>query len=150
MLTKLVRIGRDAELRTTQSGTQVLSFPAVYDVGFGENKKGQWLDVAMFGQKAEKLQQYFVKGTQIVIYADDVCIHEYQKNDGTNGVKLQCKLVNFDFAGGQAKQPAPQQQQQQQAPQQQQAGGLHRQQQQPAQQAQANGADWDDDLNIPF
>lgn len=39
MLTKLVRIGRDAELRVLPNGTQVLNFPAVYDVGYGDNKK---------------------------------------------------------------------------------------------------------------
>lgn len=119
MLTKLVRIGRDAELRVLPNGTQVLNFPAVYDVGYGDNKKGQWIECAMFGKRAESLVQHFTKGKQIVIYADDVQVETYSKNDGTQGVKLKCKLIEFDFAGGQ--QQAPQQAggfQQQQAPQQ--------------------------------
>lgn len=99
MFTKLVRIGRDAELRATPNGTQLLNFPCVYDVGFGENKKAQWLDVVMFGKRAESLSQHFTKGKQIVIYADDLQVETFQKNDGTQGVKLKCKLVEFDFAG---------------------------------------------------
>jgi len=99
MFTKLVRIGRDAELRVTPNGTQLLNFPCVYDVGFGENKHSQWLDVVLFGKRAESLAQHFKKGKQIVIYADDLQVETYQKNDGTQGVKLKCKLVEFDFAG---------------------------------------------------
>ena len=99
MFTKLVRIGRDAELRVTPNGTQLLNFPCVYDVGFGENKQAQWLDVVMFGKRAESLAQHFTKGKQIVIYADDLLVETYQKNDGSQGVKLKCKLVEFDFAG---------------------------------------------------
>jgi len=100
MFTKLVRIGRDAELRFTPNGTQLLNFPCVYDVGFGQNKQAQWLDVVLFGKRAESLAQHFTKGKQIVIYADDLQVETYQKNDGTQGVKLKCKLIEFDFAGG--------------------------------------------------
>ena len=134
MFTKLVRIGRDAELKNTQSGTAVLKFPAVYDVGYGDNKEAQWLDVAMFGQRAEKLAQYFTKGNQIVIYADDLKVNVYQKNDGSTGHSLQCKLVDFAFAGGSS--------QQQQRPAQQQAP-----QQQVQQPNFENDASWDD---VPF
>lgn len=119
MLTKLVRIGRGAELRVLPNGTQVLNFPAVYDVGYGDNKKGQWIECAMFGKRAESLAQHFTKGKQIVIYADDVQVETYNKNDGTQGVKLKCKLIEFDFAGGQQQQQTGGfQQQPQQAPQQ--------------------------------
>ena len=100
MFTKLVRIGRDAELRVTPTGTQLLNFPCVYDVGLGQNKQAQWLDVVLFGKRAESLAQHFTKGKQIVIYADDLQVETYQKNDGTQGVKLKCKLIEFDFAGG--------------------------------------------------
>ena len=124
MFTKLVRIGRDAELRVTPNGTQLLNFPCVYDVGFGENKHSQWLDVVLFGKRAESLAQHFKKGKQIVIYADDLQVETYQKNDGTQGVKLKCKLVEFDFAGSNQNDSNQQQggfQQPQIQPQQQQA-----------------------------
>ena len=80
MFNKLIRLGRDAELRTTQSGNQVLGFAGAYDVGFGDNKKTQWIDCSLWGDRAVKLQQYMKKGSQVVIYADDLQIEEYPKN----------------------------------------------------------------------
>ena len=71
MLIKLVRIGRDAELRSA-NGKPVLSVSVVYDIGYGQNKKPQWLNLTMWGQQAEKVQPYFTKGKQIVIRADDI------------------------------------------------------------------------------
>lgn len=123
MLTKLVRIGRDAELKYLASGTAVMSFPAVYDIGFGDKKKGQWIECVMFGDRCTKVVEYMTKGKQIVIYADDVGIDEWDKPDGSGkGFKLKCKLVSFDFVSDgqasttQAARPqAPQQQYQQQA-----------------------------------
>jgi single-strand DNA-binding protein len=115
MFNKLVRVGKNSELRSLPNGTPVLSFPAVYDIGFGQNKKAQWLDCTMFGDRATKVVDYILKGKQIVIYAEDVRIDEWDKPDGSKGFKLACKLVSFDFVsdgtGGQqqAQQPKFQQ-----------------------------------------
>tara|TARA_R110000772_G_scaffold195999_1_gene306739 strand:+ start:69 stop:494 length:426 start_codon:yes stop_codon:yes gene_type:complete len=111
MFNKLVRIGRDAELRALPNGTPVLSFAAVYDVGYGQNKKAQWLDCSMFGDRATKVADFILKGKQIVIYADDLCIREWDKPDGSKGFKLQCRIGSFDFVndGKPAETPAPQQ-----------------------------------------
>jgi single-strand DNA-binding protein len=112
MFNKLVRIGKNSELRSLPNGTPVLSFPAVYDIGFGENKKAQWLDCTMFGDRATKVVDYILKGKQLVIYAEDVRIDEWDKPDGSKGFKLACKLVSFDFVsdgtGGQQKSPEQQ------------------------------------------
>lgn len=159
MFTKLVRIGRDAELRVTPSGTQLLNFPCVYDVGFGENKHAQWLDVVLFGKRAESLAQHFTKGKQIVIYADDLQVERYQKNDGTQGVKLKCKLIEFDFVGSNQndsnQQQSGYQQPQQQQPHPNQSGGVPQGTQgygtsgpQKPQQPPQGGMDFDDD--VPF
>jgi len=112
MLNKLVRIGKDAELRHLDNGTALVSFSAVYEIGYGQNKKAQWLDCAMFGDRANKVAQHLTKGKQIVIYADDVCINEWDKPDGSKGFKLACKLVSFDFVsdGTGGQQQPPQQQ----------------------------------------
>jgi len=112
MFNKLVRIGKDAELRQLENGTALVSFSAVYDVGYGQNKKAQWLDCAMFGDRANKVAQHLTKGKQIVIYADDLCINEWDKPDGSKGFKLACKLVSFDFVsdGNGPQQQAPHQQ----------------------------------------
>ena len=57
------------------------------------------------------LSPYLTKGKQIVIYANDVEIETYQKNDGTQGSKLKARAVNIDLCGGgeqQAQQPVKQ------------------------------------------
>ena len=63
----------------------------------------------MFGDRCTKVAEYMTKGKQIVIYAEDVGIEEWDKTDGTGkGFKLKCKLVSFDFVS-EARQPAQQQ-----------------------------------------
>ena len=91
MMIKLVRIGKDAELRSA-NGKPVLSLSVVYDVGYGANKKSQWLNLAMWGAQAEKTAQYFTKGKQIVVRVDDVHIEEYNGKSGLKGT-----LVSFEF-----------------------------------------------------
>ena len=113
MFSKLVRIGKDAELKFTPSGTAILEINAVYDVGFGDKKESQWIRLAMFGQRAEKLQSHFTKGTQILVHADDIKARAYMSKSGEAGCSLEGKLVDFQFAGGgqqQAQQPIQQQQ----------------------------------------
>jgi single-strand DNA-binding protein len=138
MFNKLVRIGKNSELRSLPNGTPVLSFPAVYDIGFGQNKKAQWLDCTMFGDRATKVVDYILKGKQIVIYAEDVRIDEWDKPDGSKGFKLACKLVSFDFVsdGTGGQQQAPQQQEPQYQP--------------PAQANPAQNMQDDFDSDIPF
>ena len=126
MYTKLVRIGSDAEMKYLPSGTAVLELSAVYDVGFGENKKPQWIKMTMFGARAEKLVQHFTKGKLIVATMDNVKSEAWtNKTSGEAQSGMSAKLVEFEFAGGPAsgeqQNSAPQQQQsapaQQQAPQ---------------------------------
>ena len=91
MMIKLVRIGKDAELRSA-NGKPVLSLSVVYDVGYGANKKSQWLNLAMWGAQAEKTAQYFTKGKQIVVRVDDVHIEEYNGKSSLKGT-----LISFEF-----------------------------------------------------
>jgi single-strand DNA-binding protein len=111
MMTKLVRIGRDAELKTTNSGKSVIGLACVYDIGWGENKRGQWIDVSIWGKQAESLAPFLLKGKQIVISADDVELEIYKKNDGSEGSKLKCRAINIDLVGSKqdGQQQAPQQ-----------------------------------------
>ena len=102
MMIKLVRIGKDAELRSA-NGKPVLSLSVVYDVGYGTNKKSQWLNLAMLGAQAEKVVQHFTKGKQIVVRVDDVHIEEYNGKSGLKGT-----LVSFEFVQDGQRESAPQ------------------------------------------
>ena len=129
MFCKLVRIGKSAELRSA-NGRPVLSLSVVYDVGYGANKKSQWLNLAMWGAQAEKTAQYFTKGKQIVVRVDDVHIEEYNGKSGLKGT-----LVSFEFVQDGQRESAPQQEPQ-------------RTQERRPQQRQA--APDLDDLDLPF
>lgn len=102
MFCKLVRIGKDAELRSA-NGKPVLSLSVVYDVGYGANKKSQWLNLAMWGAQAEKVAQHFTKGKQIVVRVDDLHIEEYNGKSGLKGT-----LVSFEFVQDGQRESAPQ------------------------------------------
>jgi len=158
MLSKLVRIGKDAELRSTPQGKSVIGLYCVYDVGYGDNKKAQWIEVTIWGKQADALAPFLLKGKQVVVHADDVAIEEYQKNDGTTSTKLKCRAINIELAGskqdGQQGQQQPQRQPQQ--PQQpQQSSQEYRHAQSPAMQGYASQEntgfvdDFDND-SIPF
>ena len=127
MMIKLVRIGKDAELRSA-NGKPVLSLSVVYDVGYGANKKSQWLNLAMWGAQAEKTAQYFTKGKQIVVRVDDVHIDEYNGKSGLKGT-----LVSFEFVQDGQRESAPQAQERR----------PQAQQRQPVK-------NFDDDIELPF
>jgi single-strand DNA-binding protein len=127
MMIKLVRIGKDAELRSA-NGKPVLSLSVVYDIGWGANKKSQWLNLAMWGAQAEKTVQYFTKGKQIVVRVDDLHIEEYNGKSGLKGT-----LVSFEFVQDGQRESAPQAQERR----------PQAQQRQPVK-------NFDDDIELPF
>ena len=102
MFIKLVRIGKDAELKQSNSGKSFLSLSVVYDIGYGENKQSQWVSLVMFGSQTEKLAQHLTKGKQIVIRADELRTEVYQEKAYLKGTLLSVEFVSS------GKQDAPQ------------------------------------------
>lgn len=151
------RIGRDTELRDA-NGTAVVNIAAAYNYGRKGNdgkRPTQWVDAALFGNRATALAPYLLKGQQVAITLRDVFVHTYNKQDGTQGSSLRGDVLEITLIGD-----PPQQQEQQ--PQQRQAAAPQRQapaQQRPAaqrpqQRAAATGGgsgfeDMDSD-EIPF
>ena len=132
MFSILVRLGKDVELRSLNNGDKVASLAMVYDVGYGANKRSQWIDGTLWGKRAESLAPYLTKGSQIVLYADDIELEAYPKNDGSTGYKLKCRVNNVSLISGQGEEGN---QQSQQAPQQPQQAPQQQQYQQQYQQA---------------
>lgn len=64
---------RDAEERRTQSGMVIASFGVAVNERRKNNQTGEWddypnfVDCTMFGNRAEKLSPYLVKGTKVAI-----------------------------------------------------------------------------------
>lgn len=100
MFIKLVTLGKDAELKSA-NGKPFLSVSAAYDVGYGANKKTQWLNLTMWGVQAEKSAQHLTKGKQIVVNVTDLHVEEYKEKSYLKGT-----MQGFDFVRGSGQQQA--------------------------------------------
>lgn len=99
------RVGRDAQLRTLQDGTKVLSFSIADDIGFGEKKRVQWLSCALFGKRAESLEQYVTKGS-IVEVVGSPSINMYESK-GEKKADFQVRVSDVKLHGGGKRDDAP-------------------------------------------
>lgn len=64
------RIGKDAELRSTNDGKPVSNFSLAVEVGWGERKKTLWIACTLWGKQAESLTQYLTKGKTVAIMGE--------------------------------------------------------------------------------
>jgi single-strand DNA-binding protein len=96
----LARIGKDAEVRFTPGGTAVANVSLAFTYGKkGEDGKRptQWVDASIWGQRAEPMAPYLLKGKQIVAYLEDVHLQIYTKGDGTQNTKMVARLADLEF-----------------------------------------------------
>jgi single-strand DNA-binding protein len=105
MFTKLCRICRDVVLRQTPSGKSVCNLAVVYDVGWGENKKPQFLEFALFDKRAETLAPMLEKGQQIVVTLDDIYVDAYVNKEGVSTPKLTGRVIDVALVARSTAQP---------------------------------------------
>tara|TARA_R110002153_G_scaffold78418_5_gene200827 strand:+ start:777 stop:1205 length:429 start_codon:yes stop_codon:yes gene_type:complete len=107
-------LGKDCEVRSTQSGMSVCGFSVAVKAGYGDNQKTTWVACTLFGKRAEgQLPQYLTKGAQVAI-SGEAFMDEWQK-DGVTNKMLKVNVDKLDLIGGvqqQAPQQRPQAQQQ--------------------------------------
>jgi len=103
IMTGLVRLGADAELRYTNGGEPVVNMRLAFNYVQKDNigsRPAQWIEASLFGKRAESLAQYLTKGTALVISIADPHIETWTKKDLTTGFKLVGKVLELEFAGG--------------------------------------------------
>lgn len=101
LLTGLARLGRDAVLRNA-GDSQVLGLSLAMNYGRrGEdgNRQTQWIDAALWGTRAEKLEQHMTSGKLLYVVLEDVHIEEFTDRDGATRSKLAARVVDVEFAG---------------------------------------------------
>lgn len=110
----LMRLGRDAEVKQTSAGDSVANLALAYNYGKKVDGKQptQWVDAALWGKRAESLAQYLTKGTAVVVTLSDPYIKTFTKQDGTQSSVLAGQVIDITFAGAPAKtedkpKPAP-------------------------------------------
>jgi single-strand DNA-binding protein len=90
-LTVAGRLGRDAEHKTTQGGTDLCSFSVAADIGFGDNKQTVWVDVTKWGKGAEGLARILRKGSSIAATGE----MSLREHNGKTYVQLRADNVTI-------------------------------------------------------
>lgn len=112
-LNGLFTLGRDAELKTTPSGTSVCALALTYNYGMkGQDgkKPSQWLRASLWGKQGEVLAQYLTKGKQVSACVDDLHVRSFTKQDGSVSTSLEGRVIAIELARGQRQEsaaPAP-------------------------------------------
>lgn len=104
---------RDAELRATQGGSQLLKV-SVATNGRRKSQGGEWedkatfVDCVMFGTRAAGVAPYLPKGTKVSIEGH-LDSSSWQAKDGTARTKLEVVIDKLEFMsrGGQQRQQQP-------------------------------------------
>lgn len=110
LLTGIVRLGRDAEIRYPPAGEKVANLALAFNYGKKDasgKRAAQWVDAALWGDRAEALAQYLLKGTAIGVTIADPHIETYTTRDGKPGSKLVGRVIDLEFAGGARQEGAP-------------------------------------------
>lgn len=89
----------DAVVRYAPSGTAILSVRVANNVGFGDKQQTLWIQVSLFGKRAESgLVPYLKKGQQVFV-SGELTTREYQANDGTTRTSLDLIANILDLVG---------------------------------------------------
>ena len=102
-LNGVFRLGRDAEVRYLPDGTPVATLSVAYNYGKkdGENHRpSQWVEAGLWGDRAEKLAPYLLKGSALELVLEDVHLQEFTRRDSTTGIKFVGRVLRLDFVGG--------------------------------------------------
>lgn len=92
---------RDGELRRTQSGMAILALGVAVNDRRKNNQTGEWedvpnfVDVIMFGRRAESLADYLVKGTKVCI--EGKLRYSSWERDGQKRSKLEVIADEVEF-----------------------------------------------------
>ena len=87
------RLGKDPEIRQTNSGKQLSSFSVATSKKYKDEYKTQWHNVTVWGKLAEICIQYLRKGSK-AMFEGEIEYNEYEK-DGVK--KVSTNLVAFNI-----------------------------------------------------
>lgn len=104
-------LGADSELRVTQKGTQVLSFPLgvservpTGDGGWGD--RTNWIDCVLFGRRAEALAPYLTKGVKVAV--DGRLRTSTYERDGRHAKSYEVRVDDVDLMQVRRERQTPQ------------------------------------------
>ena len=97
-------LGRDAELRFTPSGAPVSTFSIACsetwtDKSGQRQEKTEWIRCVLWGKQAESLQEYLVKGKQILVMGR-MQTRKWDDKDGVTKYTTEIKVDRVTLLGG--------------------------------------------------
>lgn len=102
-------IGHTPELKATQSGSYILSFSVCVNARIKRGEqwedKPNWVDVVLFGARAESVSRYITKGSHVTV-AGRLDEQQWQAKDGTNRRKLRIICDDIDFTASKPAEPS--------------------------------------------
>lgn len=93
-------LGRDAELRSTNSGDQICSFSVGVKQGWGDRAQTNWYRVSVWGKRAKSIADNCFKGMLVTVIGE-LQIGEY---NGKPQYDVRANDVAFQPRGGQRQQ----------------------------------------------
>jgi single-strand DNA-binding protein len=104
-ITILGNLGRDPEMRYTQSGTPVTSFSVATsqrwtDKDGNKQEKTVWFRVTAWRKLAELCSQYLTKGRQVLVVGEMEEPHVFQDKSGEYRSSLELTARTIQFLGG--------------------------------------------------
>lgn len=103
---------RDPELRSTSGGLSILSFGVAVNDRRKNSSTGEWedvpnfVDVTVFGRRADALNRYLSKGTKVAIEGK-LRFEQWEAKDGSRRSKLSVVADEVELMGGRESKPAP-------------------------------------------
>lgn len=91
-------LGRDAELKQTPQGKSVLEFSIAVNSSYRKEDPPSWWRCAIWGDRGEKLQQYLVKGTRLLVEGEPK-LRQYEDKDGNKRLSAEIFVNNIEFMG---------------------------------------------------
>jgi single-strand DNA-binding protein len=108
----IARIGKDFEVRYAPDGAPVGSVICAWNFGKKDangKQASQWAELALWGDRAEKLAPYLLKGQQVFVDCSDVRIELYERRDGKPGYRLLGRIDSIEFGARPERSDQPQQ-----------------------------------------
>lgn len=103
-------LGRDPELRATRNGMQVLGLSVCVNTrvkrGDSWEDKPNWVEVSIFGKRAEAVAKYLAKGTHVTLHGR-LSQSTWETKDGQKRSRLEVIADDIDFSGGARSDSAP-------------------------------------------
>jgi single-strand DNA-binding protein len=96
---------KDAELRATNSGDNVLTFSIADNQG--ANKDAIFWNCSLFGKRALSLQQYLSKGQSVTV-TGSLAQRNYQDKTGQEKTAFDVRVNDLALQGGKRQEEAPQ------------------------------------------